>query len=188
MADPIAVSDHGSRYAAAVLRGNVFACANQAGVTSQAGLSGTTPVLMLSNPVGSQKNLILWYAGFTFTVAFATAGVVWLASHTALPAAAVASTVEIADNINIRNCLLGSQTKPTGKAVLAGTGVAPIGICLLGAGMTAAITADPYVPAFGRWFDGAIVLGPNSAVSIQTGVATGASGGFCDYIWEEVPA
>ena len=186
MADPVSVIDHQSRYAAAVLRGNVFACSNQAGVTSAAGLSGTAPVLMLSNPFGSQKNLVLWYAGAAIRVAAATAGAVWRASHTALPAATVASTVEIADNINIRNCLLGSQAKPVGKAVLAGTGVAPIGLALLGAILTGAITTAIAIPALGRWFAGSIVLGPNSAVSLQTGVASGASGWFCDFIWEEV--
>src|SRR3990167_9862723 len=59
-------------------RGAVFSVCNQAGVTSQAGLSLTTPVLTLYNPLGSGVLGRLWYAGCTFTVAFATAGAIWL--------------------------------------------------------------------------------------------------------------
>jgi hypothetical protein len=75
-----------ARFQDAVERGNVYGVCNQAGVTSQAGLSATTPVLTLANPTGSGVNGVLWFAGATFSVAFATAGAIWLA-HSAVPAA-----------------------------------------------------------------------------------------------------
>lgn len=172
--------DNQAAFQAAVERGNTYGVCSQAGVTSQAGLSATTPVLTLANPAGSGVNGVLWFAGATFTVAFATAGVVWLA-HSAVPATlATLSTAH-------RNLKLGGAQGNKIKALLAATlPAAPVGICLLGAGLTGAITTVPQVQTLGRWFNGGVIVEPGQAVSIQTGVASGASGTFCEYIWEEV--
>ena len=62
----------------------------------------------------------------------------------------------------------------------------PIAICGLGVGLTGAITTVPAATMLERYFDGSVILQPDSAVSIQTGVASGASGTFCEYVWEEV--
>ena len=164
----------------AVERGNVYGVCNQAGVTSQAGLSATTPVLTLANPVGSGVNGVLWYAGATFTVAFATAGAIWLA-HSAVPAALATLTTT---HRNMK--LAGSQGNKL-KALLACTlPAAPVGLSLLGVGLTGAITVIPFAQTIERWFNGGIIVEPGQAISIQTGVASGASGMFCEYIWEEV--
>lgn len=174
------VSPAQSGYEDAVNRGNTYGVCSQSGVTSQAGLSATTPVLTLANPTGSGVNAVLWYAGATFSVAFATAGVVWLA-HSAVPATlATLSTAH-------RNMKLGGSQGNKVKALLACTlPAAPVGVCLLGVGLTGAITTIPTLGTLGRWFNGSVVITPGHAVSIQTGVASGASGMFCEYIWEEV--
>ncbi len=166
-----------------VLRGNCYGVCSQAGVTSQAGLSATTPVLTLYNPAGSGVDGVLWYAGAVFSVAFATAGAIWLAVGTNTVAAAVTGTLTTAH----RNMLLGRASANKIQALLAATlPAAPVGLALLGVGLTGAITLDPFLPAVGRVFDGAVTFGPGTNISIQTGVASGASGMFCEYVWEEV--
>lgn len=163
--------------------GRCFAICSQAGVTSQAGLSATTPVLTLYNPAGSGVNGYLHFAGATFTVAFATAGAVWVCANTNTVAAAVTGTATTAH----RNLKLGGAA-PTLQPMLAATlPAAPVAIALLGVGLTGAITTIPHLQTLGRWFNGGLLVAPGTAISIQTGVASGASGTFCEYIWEENP-
>lgn len=170
-----------SAFREAVEDGRCFSVANQAGVTSQAGLSATTPVLTLANPVGSGKKMFLHFAGATFSVAFAAASAVWLAVGTALNAAAVTGTLTTAH----RNLKLGGA-QPAGLAYLAATlPAAPVGLCLLGMGLTGAITTTPQLQTLGRWFDGGVLLQPGSNVSVQTSTASGASGMWSEFIWEE---
>ena len=169
----------------AVERGNVYGVCNQAGVTSQAGLSLTTPVLTLYNPSGSGKNLVVWYAGVTFTVAPATAGAVWVAVNSNTAAAAVTGTLTTAH----RNLKRGTANGNSAQALLAATlPAAPVAVALLGTNLTGAITTAPIAPTLERWFNGSLILIPGTALSIQTGVASGASGTFCEYIWEECDA
>lgn len=172
------------RFAEAAARGKCFAVCNQAGVTSQAGLSATTPVLTLYNAAGSGVNGFLWFAGANFSVAFAAASQVWLAANTNVAAAATTGTATTAH----RNLKLGGGA-PTLQPLLAATlPAAPVGIALLGVGLTGAITTAPGMLSFGRWFDGGIVIAPGTAISIQTGTASGTSGTFCEFIWEEEDA
>ncbi len=172
-----------ARYQAAVLRGNVYGVANQTGVTSQAGLSATTPVLTLYNPADSGVNLVLWYASAIFMVAFAATSEVWLAASTDATAAAVTGTATTTD----RNMLIGSSGNQKASPLLAATlPAAPIALSQLGVGLTGAITTAPVANAVERWYDGGIILKPNTAVSIQTGTASGAIATLCEYIWEEV--
>lgn len=179
----LVIQGGGGYFQEAVRNGNVFSVANQAGVTSQAGLSATTPVLTLANPVGSGVNCVLWYAGASFSVAFAAASAVFAAVGTSLAAAAVTGTQTTAH----RNMLLGGG-QPSVVPLLAATlPAAPVAISLLGMGLTGAITTVPQMQTLERWFNGAIILQPGSNFSIQTSTASGASGMFCEYIWEECP-
>jgi hypothetical protein len=172
-----------ARFLEAVEQGKVYTVANQVGVTSQAGLSATTPVLTLYNPLGSGRKGVLWYAAAVFTVAFATAGAVFLAAGTVTQAAAVTGT----DTTAHRNMKLGTSASPAIKPLLAATlPAAPVAIAILGVGLTGAITTAPALTPIGRWFDGAVEMMPGTNISIQTGVASGASGTFCEYIWEEI--
>jgi hypothetical protein len=175
-------------FARAVERGRCFGVCNQVGVTSQAGLSGTTPVLSLVNPAGSGITGRLWFAGATVEVAAATAGSIVLAAGTNTVAAAVTGTLTTAH----RNLKLGSAGVAAGAQgnrivpMLAATlPAAPVAICLLGVLLTGAITTQITQPTSGRWFYGAIAIQPGVNLSIQTLVATGASGLLCEFIWEE---
>ena len=170
------------QFSDAALRGKVFACANQTGVTTQAGLSGTTPALTLYNPKGSTVNAVMLYAGCVMTVVNAAAAVVWLAANTSPIAAAVTGTKAGVCS------LIGSEAISQVQAFTAATlPAAPTAICQLGVGLTGAITLLPSMPAIGRYFRGEIVIAPGGAVSFQTSTASGASGFFGEFIWEEAP-
>lgn len=169
-------------FQAAVERGNCFAVANQSGVTSQAGLSGTTPVLTLANPAGSGKNAVIWYVGANFLVAFAAAAAVFVAVNTNLVAAAVTGTLTTAH----RNLKLGGGGPSMVPFLAATLPAAPVAIGILGAGLTGAITTLPGMQTYERWYNGGLILPPGSALSLQTSTASGASSMLCEYIWEEV--
>lgn len=176
-------------FAEAAAGGRCFTVANAAGVTSQAGLSATTPVLTLANPAGSGVTGKLWYACATVTVAFATAGVIWVAGGTSTIEAAVTGTL----HTNVRNLKLGSFGVVGGaqgnriQALLAATLPSiPVPLDILATGLTGAITTTPYINVMEKWYNGAILIQPGCNISIQTGVASGANGLFCGYFWEEV--
>lgn len=181
----LAVKDSSARFQAAVERGRCFAVCNQTGVTSQAGLSATTPVLTLANAAGSGVIGALWFAGATIEVAAATAGSVLLAVGTNTVAAVVTGTLTTAH----RNLKLGGQTQQGNKIspFLAATlPAAPVAVAILGTMLTGAITTTPTLNTMGRWFDGAVLIPPGTNVSIQTLVAAGANGLLCEFIWEEL--
>jgi hypothetical protein len=179
----LVVAQGGASFQEAVENGHVYGVANQTGVTSQAGLSATTPVLTLYNPAGSGKKAVLWYAGAIFTVAFAAAAAIYVAVGTDTAADAVTGTLTTTH----RNMKLGASSTNACKAYLAATlPAAPVAVSLLGAGLTGAITVAPIAQPVGRWFNGSIILEPGTNFSIQTSTASGASGTFCEYIWEEI--
>mgnify|MGYP001560732821 FL=1 len=170
----------------AVDEGRMFMVANQSGVTSQAGLSATTPVLTLANPAGNGKKGRLWYASATFTVAPATAGAVFLAVGTNTVAAVVTGTKTTAHRRTRLGGLddQGNSIQPFLAATLP---AAPVAIDILGVNLTGAITTVPFGQTLERWYSGAIDIMPGTNASIQTGVASGASGLFCAYMWSEEP-
>ena len=167
----------------AVERGNAYSVANNAGVTSQAGLSATTPVLTLANPAGSGVNGVIWYAGATFSVVFAAVATVEVAVGTDTAAAAVSGTLTTTHRNLKLGAGLGNKVIPYLAATLP---AAPVGISLLGVGLTGAVNLMTRNPTMERWFNGAIILQPGTNITIQTSAASGASGMWCEFIWEEV--
>lgn len=177
----VVTQDGHSRYAESAYRGNMYIAANQTGVTTQAGLSATTPVLTLFNPKGNNKVAAVVYAGVVLSVANAAAAIVWLAANINIAANAVTGTAA-----TFSNCYLGNAGSPTCSPLTAATlPAAPIAIAQLGVGLTGAITTVPGQVAFARQFDGALIVGPGAAISFQTSTASGASSTFAEIIWEE---
>lgn len=181
--EAITANAHGMYYEPSS-RGNIFIVANQSGITTQAGLSATTPALTLFNPKGSGVNACIIYAGCVASVAFAAAAVIWLGANTNIAAADVTGTATTAQRCG----LLGNGGQPRIQALLAATlPAAPIAVATIGVGLTGAITTVPSMGAIGRYFDGTLILSPGSAISFQTSAASGASGFFGEIVWEEVP-
>ena len=177
------VASGASAFAEAVNRGRVFAVANQLGITTQAGLSLTTPALTLANPASSGVRCKLWYASVCFTLAFVTTGAtVVLAAGTNTVLAAVTGTLTTAH----RNLKLGGAGPSVVPLLAATLPAAPVAISILGAGLTGAITTAPIGMPLKRWYNGSVLVMPGTNISIQTiTTASGASATFCEYIWEE---
>ena len=141
------VAQSQAAFQAAVERGRVFSVANQAGITTAVGLSATTPALTLYNRAGSGINLVVWYVSAAFTVAFATAGAIWVAVGSDTVAAAVTGTVTTAH----RNMRLGGPGPGSVPLLAATLPAAPVAIAVLGVGLTGAITTVPVAAAVERW-------------------------------------
>lgn len=170
----------GALFDEAVERGNVYVTANQTTVTTQAGLSATTPALTIANRVNSGKEVRLWYASACGLVAAAAGAEVW-ACLGGYSATAVTETT----NATVRNMKTGDASMPPGVACLAVATLpaAPVAIGQLGAQLTGAITTVPTVAPFERWYHGALRIRPGFNFSIQTSTATTL---FCEYIFEVV--
>ena len=177
------VNQYSAKFQELVKTAKVYTVSNQTGITTQAGLSATTPALTLYNPSGSGVNGVLLYAGCVNSVAFAAASVIWLGFNTNVVAAAVSGTLTTAH----RNNLLGGASSNALQALLAATlPAAPVGGPIIGVGLTGAITTIPQLSPTGRWFEGGIIIAPGTAISFQTSTASGASGFFGEFIWAEV--
>lgn len=161
-----------------VLDGNVYIGSNLGGtpVTTQAGLSATTPALTLYNPVGSGVNLVLLTADVTFTAAPAAACGVMLA-YNALNATPPATTTDA----NMTNCILGSTAAPKGRCYrIATLAAAPLACRFLG-GTTGAAAISGFQIV--EHIDGQIVIPPGVAMSVQT---TSAAAILASFTWMEV--
>jgi hypothetical protein len=182
---PHAVNLEDDAFQKAVGEGRVYSVCNQAGVTSQAGLSATTPVLTLYNPLGSGVKGRIWYVGAVFTVVFAAVATVFVAVGTDVQTAAVSGTLTTTHRRTRLGSLLshGNSVIPLLAATLP---AAPVAVAILGAGLTSAVNLVPNTQPMGRWFNGALELMPGANLSVQTSAASGASGTWCEYIWEEI--
>jgi hypothetical protein len=175
----IGVADVHAKYQEAVVRGNVFIGADLGGtpVTTQAGLSATTPALTLYNPVGSGKNLVLLSTTVDITSAPAAACGIMLAYNLASAAAPTMTTLA-----TVTNALLGNTSLGVASCARVSTlAAAPLAIRNIGGTTGAAAIGGVQLIDH---IDGEIVVGPGVAVSIQ---ATSAAAIIASMTWEEVP-
>lgn len=188
----IVTGNGGAVYQEAVLSGRVFCGANAAGtaVTTQAGLSVTTPALVLYNPVGSDTNLVLWSFSCTFTAAPAAAAAVMLAYNfqalAGVPTGPVTVTAATVTNAFIGYNQFGSATAISNSAGSVGQcyrvstlSATPVTFRYsFGTSGAAAIGGMSFRDEIG----GAVIIPPGIAISVQT---TSAAAVLCDFIWEE---
>ena len=174
------VAQNEALFDAAVERGNVYVTANQTTVTTQAGLSATTPALTIANRVNSGKGVRVWYVSATSLVAAGAGAAVWpcLGGYSAT---AVTETTAA----TVRNMKTGDASMSPGVACLAVATLpaAPVAIGQMGAQTTAAITTDPKGAFFEKWYHGALRVAPGYNFTIQTSTASTL---FCEYIFEVV--
>ena len=174
------VSQYGSALEEAVDRGNVYATANQTTVTTQAGLSVTTPALTIANRNGSRQLVKLWYVSCTSLVAAGAAAAIFAAlgrrHSTAVIETAAATTA---------NMKTGDASAPPGVPCLsvATLPAAPVAVGILGAQTSAAISTSPVGSFFERWYNGALFIDEGCNFSLQTSTASTL---FCEYIFEVV--
>lgn len=172
------IQAHG-RYLDAALRGNLYFGANALGtpVTTQAGLSATTPALTLYNPQGSGVLLALY--GVTIDVTTSPAAACGFALAANDPTAAAPSSVT---NATIYNAL-----SPGGPAVGAGRcyriatlAAAPVAFRMLG-GVTGASAISGVLLDVD--LGGSVVIPEGGCVSIQS---TTAAAIIAQFLWEEI--
>ena len=173
------VSQGHAHHKEAVTAGNVWIGANLGGtpVTTQAGLSATTPALTLYNPTGSGVNLVLQSITIDITTSPAAASGIMLAYNLSNAAAPTLTTLA-----NVTNALLTKNGQPIGQCARVSTlAAAPLACRFLG-GVTGA-SAIGGLQLIDN-MEGEIILPPGVAVSIQT---TAALACLCSITWEEVP-
>lgn len=175
----VVVTDGHARLMQATLDGEIYIGANLGGtpVTTQAGLSATTPALTLWNPVGSQFYLVLQTVTVDITTAPAAAAGFMLAYNALGSAAPTATTAA-----NVTNGLIGTTSAPVGQCYrIATLAAAPLAFRFIG-GTTgaAAISGVQLIDHV----DGEVIIPPGVAISIQ---ATSAAACLCSFTWEEIP-
>jgi hypothetical protein len=174
-----AVAHSQGRYIESVYRGGVFIGADLAGtpVTTQAGLSATTPALSLHNPITSTVNVFLLAVGISVAAAPAAASQFIIARN--LAAAAAPTLTTLAD---VTPALCGALTAPVAQCARVATlAAAPLGMLNLG-GTTGAAA----ISGVALWFDlgGIVGAAPGVCLSFQT---IGAASVCVTFIWAELP-
>lgn len=173
----LVVTQGGMQHEETVLNGNVYTGSNLGGtpVTSQAGLSATTPVLTLYNPSTSGINVVLTTITVAITSSPAAACSIMLAYNSSTAAAPTSTTVA-----NVTNALLGTGKQPIAQCYrIATLAAAPLATRFIG-GTAGASSIDCY--SFIDHIDGEVIIGPGVAVSIQT---TSAASLLASFTWEE---
>ena len=165
---------HG-RYYEQVMRGNVFGASNQAAQAVSVALNTTYTGLVLSNPNGSGKYLVLLSAGYALSVA--PAGIASIHLIGANSATDVVHTTPVVP----RSMLIGNTSTPSGKTDSAATIPTPFYLMSLMGGFTAGALPDSPNALFD--IGGQIVLAPGGFVAI--GALTAVTG-FGSFVWEEV--
>jgi len=168
---------HG-KYMDAVLSGNCYWGANAYGtaVTTQAGLSATTPALTLYNPMGSGVYGVLLRVQINLTAEPAAITDFCLAANLRNAVAPVTTT----DGTMYNALGVGVGADPKVRCYRVATlAAAPVAICMLGmcnTGLVAGLVQD---------FDvaGAVILDEGSCISLQTRAAAVV---VASYFWQEI--
>ena len=167
-----------AKYETSVLEENVFTGANLLGtpVTTQAGLSATTPALTLYNPVGSGVDLVLLTVTTDITTAPAAAAGLCLAYN--LKNATPPATTTAA---NVTSNIIGNTASPQGQCYrIATLAAAPLAFRFLG-GTTgaAAISGVQLIDHI----DGEYIIPEGVAISIQ---GSSAAAIVASFSWKEI--
>jgi hypothetical protein len=179
------VERHGSSFGA-TYNGNIYWGANQAGVTTSAGLATTYVGICLSNPAGSGKNLAIGKVSAYLTVAPAVLGVGLIVGY------AAAGVVTHTTPLTVYSDLIGA-TASAPNGTLVGTPVGLVdGACTivgtplwrqpLGVGLVSANLLSVWED-----MNGSIILPPGAYLAIGTNVAGPTSGFWGSIQWEENP-
>lgn len=177
----LAVADAHSRYYEPTYRNIMFNGAI-VGVTTTLGLTTTYTGLCLSNPVGSNKNLVINKVGWSFIVAFAAGSVIGLMTGYNI-STNVTHTTPVTPRSQLFNTASGGVGLLDSSATLP---TAPTINTILGSGVTGAITTIPSLGPSIIDLEGSIILPPGAYCAFYTSTISGASGSAFSFQWEEV--
>lgn len=176
----VSTDGHG-RYQEAVLNGNVYMAANP-GTQALSVNSATATGLVLTNPAGSNKYLVLLRV--SVSIASLPAGqssLIITGSNNPIGTAVTHTTP-----LTVRNALYGSSALGSGLADSAATIPTPAVIRVLGGGPAATVaTSTAFPPFIDADIAGEIILVPGVVISLQA--LTTAMTVVASMTWEEVP-
>lgn len=178
----VVVSELQPRYTEAAYNGKIFSAGNQAAVASVALGTLANTGLTLSNPIGSQVNLVLMKVSYANSVILSAAG--YLALETGYNAS---TNVTHTTPATTYNHLIGTgpasvglvdtsctlPTAPVHRMALAQCGT----VATTGYGVTTPNVVD---------LEGSIILPPGGYISFYT-FATNTAAWFFTYTWMELP-
>jgi hypothetical protein len=149
-------------------------------VTTSAALATTVTGLILTNPLGSTVNLVLSKFGYAFDVVSTGLAGIGLA-YGYNSSTAVTQTTPITP----KNNFVGG---PSGQGLLASAATVPTASTLQYIFDATATVAISTIMIHGLVdLEGSIILPPGAYVQTYTTVASGTSGGYFSFAWEEVP-
>lgn len=175
--DSLLIANTHAKYQELLLSGNTYIGANLGGtpVTTQAGLSATTPALTLYNPINSGVNLIILSVTVDITTSPAAASGLMLAYNLASAADPTATTLA-----NVTNALIGTLKTPIGQCYRICTlAAAPLAVRFIGG--TTGASAIGGIQLIDK-IEGEIIVGPGVALSLQATSATALLASIC---WQE---
>lgn len=177
-------------------RGQMFTASMQAAASLGTALTASAVTLTLWNPIGSTVNLAILQTAVNVT---------------AITSAANAASIVYAASLGLSTGLAPTATTPAKVAstFLGGTnanigGATPVGQCYTAAtlGATAPIAVRNFPLVINQsianatptsmntaaidYVDGALIVGPGTAVTIQS-IATVAPSGIISWVWAEIP-
>lgn len=163
---------------------SIYYCASTGTVTTQAGVSVSSPVISLFNPLTSGKNLVLMDVGVTPTASPA-ASVVFELAYNIVPSTGIQSGTGATGNVT--SALIGTSTSTAtsqAQGVCKVQGILPalpVAFRYIG-GTTGAAAISGTV--FTDLTQGKVVLPPGGLVSIQTSSAANL---LAHLVWREDP-
>lgn len=171
--DQIQSKLHGDLYEQAY-RGNLFSVANQAAVTTTAGLATTFTGLAVANPAGSGVNLVMrHFQCAQFAVGAAGAIGVMVGAGAA------------AGSLTVRNAKVGGPASATTTASAGATIATPVLERIVGSVGSLATTGYGLAPAISYDFEGSLIIPPGYFVASFTSAVT-TSALLFGFTWEEV--
>jgi hypothetical protein len=187
-ADLIVSELHGPQYTAAY-SGNLFHGSNQAVVATalQTGLTATaTGGLILSNPIGNTKNLVIRQVAIGLLVAQTNASIMGLMLAYS-PSVAIAGTLTVVASQNALPLSGGTATGVLYSSASVTLQSTPILAKVIGSFGTGAITTQTSSGIGPVDIQGGLIVQPGAACAFYgTGAGTASSLLF-SYSWEEVP-
>ncbi len=174
----LVIAPDGGKYTEATLAGRMFVASNQAAVALTAEFATTYTGLVIENPIGSRKNIILHQVSWASTVATPTATAIGLMTG--------ADAGDAASAITPRNRFKGSSNSSVAivdnGCTLTGT---PVLEQLFTTAWTEATTAGTLGNPNVAYLDGSLILGPGYYAAIYSKAANTAAFLF-SFLWEEV--
>lgn len=173
------VCDAHGRYHEAAARGNLYMASMQAGAALGTALTATAVTFTLYNPANSGVIISLLNCALAITSAPAgSAALVYAINNNPVAAAPGSVTALAVRGMPLGNAGVGKALAYSAATLPAIPVVAKALATILATGSTAGMQINDDVA-------GAILLGPNSAVTIQN-IGT-ACNGIVSMIWEEIP-